>query len=198
MIPAPALTLRIAREIDLVLAFLPWLPRPGVTLDATPGATPNLYYRWNEREQAPYLVVPPAWDSDDAALRRLVRHECGHLWADALGRRRGGSYDVYPDLGIDGTHPQRHEIAAEILARVMGEGVSYPELEPLSRPTPERIAFVTRSGELPDRLAEAIEVDRAIAAFWERTDIPQFFRDYMPNWQRYLDLYILAPLRTKR
>ncbi|MCR4338331.1 MAG: hypothetical protein NUW01_00430 [Gemmatimonadaceae bacterium] len=197
MIPGPELTARIASEIDLVLAFLPWLPRPGVIVDVTPSGVPSLFYRWNEAEQAPYIVVPPNWDTDDAALRRLVRHESGHHWLDALGRRRGGSYDAWAALQIDPAYPGRHEIAADIFARVMGEQPSYWGLEPLSRPTEMRVIFVTTSGRLPDRTTEKVLLAQDIGRFWQGTDIPAWYRDYAANFQKWLDLYVIEPLRIK-
>mgnify|MGYP001607863105 FL=1 len=197
MIPKPELTARIAGEIDLVLAFLPWLPRTGVIVDVTPSGVPSLFYRWNEAEQAPYIVVPPNWDTDDVALRRLVRHEMGHLWLDALGRRRGGSYDAWAALQIDPARPQRHEIAADIFARVLGESPSYPGLEALSRPTEMRVIFVTTSGRLLDRTVERVNLDIAIGKFWARTDVPEFFRTWAGNYQQWLEIHVIEPLRIK-
>lgn len=194
----PTAYARVTTYVDRVIAWLPWLPRPGVTVDTTPGPTPRLFYRWNDRERAPYIVVPPdPWTATfpEADLRRVVTHEMGHLWVDAYSRRQGK--DPYAALGVDPEHPQRHEIAAEILSRALGEAPSYPELESLSRPTPERVAFIERSGELPDRTAELIGLAVAVSKFWSRGDVPLWFRDYAPNFQRWLDLNVLEPLRAK-
>lgn len=196
VIPSPEITTRVLREADLVIAYKPWLPRPGVKV-GPPGPIPTLYYHWDVEQHQAYIFVPPNWDTDDTALRRIVRHEMGHLWVDALSRRIGNSYDIYPDLQIDGTYPQRHEIAAEIFARVMGEQPSYWDLEPMSRPTPERTAFVERSGVLPDRTVEKSQLASDIGAFWSRSDIPYWFRIYAGNYQRWLDYYVLEPLRIK-
>lgn len=198
MIPRRYLSARVNEEIGLVLAFLPWLPRPGVKVDTSPGSVPTLYYHWSAAEHAPYLIVPPdPWDTDDVSLQRLIRHEMGHLWADAWGRRNGGA-DIYPRLGIDGLHFQRHEIAAEVFARVMGEQPLYPDLESLSRPTPERIALVERSGEVPDRSGERAQLGVSINAFWGSGVVPQWYRDYAPLLQRWLDLYLVQPMRTRQ
>lgn len=157
-----------------------------------------LFYEWSVNEHAPYVIVPPdPWTQNfpDADMRRVVTHEMGHLWVDAYSRRHDG--DPYAELGVADSHPQRHEIAAEIFARTMGEAVSYPDLEPLSRPTPDRVTFIERSGELPDRTAERVGLDVDISRFWSRPDIPAWFRDYAPNFQTWLVLNVLDPLRVK-
>ena len=178
----------------MVLAYKPWLPRPGLRL-WTEG---HFYFQWDVAEQQPYLLIPPsALSYDDSKLRRYVRHEMGHLWADALSRRRGNSYDIYPYLDIDGAHPQRNEIAAEIFARVMGEQASYPDLEPLTRATAPRIDFVDGSGAETDVTAEKVALAIEIQRFWQRDDIPTWFRVWAANYQGVLDLDVFRVLRLK-
>lgn len=199
MIPPNDVTREIVGYVDEVLAFLPWLPRPGVR-QGEPSTASWFFYQWSVDERCPYIVVPVNWPANYERNRAIVRHEMGHMWADAIGRRRGNSYNIYSDIAIDQTNPLRGEIAAEVFARVMGEdpAPSYMQLEPLSRPTPERIQFVTYSGRLPDQTAADVMNARAIAQFWARTDFPDWFRAWANNYQTWLDIHVIEPLREKR
>lgn len=192
------LTLRVDREIELLLAYFPWLPEPGVRSAHGSGAAHHVY---DEATASHYFLVFDGWQPLDSQLRQLMFHEGGHLWDLAVRARTGR--DVAADLGVPDNIPPtdstmgntQKEIVAEIFARVLGVEPSRPTLEPYSKPTDARKQYVWTSGKMPDRLEESVILSRKIAEFWDRSDIPPWFRDWAPNFQTWVNLNLVDPLR---
>ena len=179
------LTEPVLREVALVRAWLPWLPMPGIG----PSGNGNFYHAYDVASRSHRLAIPTT-AYPTPTLRQVIRHEMGHLWTHLLGLRVPG-FDVVKALQVDPAAPTPSEVTADIFARAMGEQPTYLNLETYSRPTAERVAFIEASGRLPDRQQEAMDLQQRINAFWARTDIDPYFRDWAANYQTWLDLNVL-------